>query len=144
MKNLFEFEYYIKKGIIKKRRPDKSRAEFLINESKKSFKGLKIRINKLGRDQYGINSIIKEIQGIIIQSLRSKMLLEGLPASVIYAHEAEVAYIKKLKFNEFEIYFVNTLRTSRNGINYYGKIFQEEYARECYEFLINNHKKFRI
>jgi len=142
MRNLLGFQYYIKKGIIKKRKPDKSRAEFLIEESKKSFKGLKIRVGKLGIDQYSANSIIKDVHDIIIQSLRAKMLLEGLYASGNYAHEAEVAYMKELKFNEFDVSFVNTLRASRNGINYYGKIFEEKYAEECYKFLIKNRNKF--
>ncbi len=144
MRKLFEFEYYLQKGIVKKRRQDKSRAEFLIEESKKSFKGLKIRINKLGIDQFSANSIIKDVHDIIMQSLRAKMLLIGFYSSGNYAHESEVAYMKEIDFNEFDISFVNNLRASRNGINYYGKIFEEKYAEECYKFLIQNHKKFGV
>jgi len=142
MRNLFEFEYYLKKGIVKKRRPEKSRAEFLIEESKKSLIGLKLRVEKMGIDKFNANSIIKDIHDIIVQSLRAKMLLAGFYASGNYAHEAEVAYMKKLEFNDFEISFVNVLRASRNGINYYGKSFEEKYAKECYAFLIKNYKKF--
>ena len=63
------------------------------------------------------------------------MLKEGLIASGNYAHEAEVSYMNELKFTDYEISFVNVLRSSRNGINYYGKIFEEDYAKECYNFL---------
>jgi len=144
MRNLFNFEYYLKKEIVKKRRPDKPRADFLIEESKKSFIGLKRRIDKMEIDKFNANSIIRDVHDIIIQSLRSKMISDGFQASGNYAHEAEVAYMKKLGFSEFEISFVNSLRSSRNGINYYGKMFSERYAKECYEFLIKNHKKFGI
>lgn len=43
-----KFEEYVKKGTIRKISPDKSRAEFLINESKNSLEGLNERVEKLG------------------------------------------------------------------------------------------------
>lgn len=144
MKNLLDFEYYLKQGIVTKRTPNKSRADFLINESKKSLEGLKRRINKMGIDEFSANSVIKDIHDILIQSLRAQMLIKGLHASGNYAHEAEVAFMKTIGFKEFEINFVNVLRASRNGINYYGKIYQEDYAKECHQFLIKNYKKFKL
>lgn len=142
MKILFKFEDYLKKGIVSKRNPDISRAEFLINESKKSLEGIKRRVTKMGVDEFNANSIIKDIHDILIQTIRAKMLTKGFYASGNYAHEAEVSFMEKMDFRESEISFVNILRQSRNGINYYGKIFEENYAKECYEFLIKNYKKF--
>jgi len=140
----FEFSYYLKKGIVKRISKDISRSEFLYNESKKSYKGLKIRVNKLGIDEFSANSIIKDIHDIIIQIIRAKMLLKGFIASGNYAHEAEVSYLRELDFTDAEISFVNVLRASRNGINYYGKIFEKDYAKECYEFLKVASVKFGI
>ncbi len=135
MKLPFEFNYYLEKGIVRKIKPDVSRANFLYNESKKSFKGLKIRVEKLGIDEFSANSIIKDIYDIIMQMVRSKMLIHGLVASGNYAHESEVAYLRELKFTDLEISFVNILRASRNGINYYGRMFDKNYAMDCYNFL---------
>lgn len=115
-----------------------------MKESKKSFKGLKERVIQMKINELNSNSIIKDIHDIIIQSIRSKMLSKGFSASGNYAHEAEVAYLKKLNFVEFEISFINTLRASRNGINYYGKIFEKEYAQECYLFLKKISKKINL
>jgi len=144
MKLPFGFDYYMKKSIVRKISPDVSRADFLLEESKKSFKGLRLRIRKLGIDEFSANSIIKDVHDIIMQSLRAKMLLAGFSASENFAHEAEVSYMRPLKFSDFDISFVNTLRASRNRINYYGKIFEEKYAKECYNFLKSNHEKFGI
>lgn len=144
MKNPFNFEYYINKKIVIKKSSDVSRAEFLINESKKSYKGLRKRIKVMGIDELNSNSIIKDIHDILIQSIRSQMILKGFYASGNYAHEAEVSFMKTLNFTDTEINFVNVLRASRNGINYYGKIYEENYAKECYNFLKKHHKKFKL
>ncbi len=115
------FQLLSKKGITRKITPDISRANFLSKESKKSLRGLKNRVEKLGIDEFSANSIIKDIHDIIIQTIRSKILMQGFSSSGNYAHEAEVAFMKKLGFSEYKISFVNNLRSSRNGINYYEK-----------------------
>ena len=43
-----KFEEYLKEEIAKKIFPDKSRANFLINESESSLQGLKERVEKIG------------------------------------------------------------------------------------------------
>lgn len=139
----FDFQYYLKEGIVKKQSPNIPRSEFLKEESNKSFIGLTNRIEKLGIDEFSANSIIKDIQDIILEKLRSKMLLEGLNASGNYAHEAEVAYMRVLNFSDYEISFVNELRQARNGITYYGKIYEVSYATKCYKFLNEIWKKLK-
>lgn len=130
-----EFEYYIKKGIIKKRSPDKSRAEFLYKEAETSLKGLKKRVEVMQIDNLNANSIIKDCYDIIMELVRSKMLLSGFSASGSFAHEGEIAYLKNLKIPDTQISFLNELRYFRNSINYYGKIFDKEYAEKVYGFL---------
>ena len=132
----FDFAYYLKKEIVKKQSPNIPRSEFLIKETKKSLIGLKNRIEKLGIDEFSANSIIKDIHDIIIEKIRAKMFLDGYNASGNFAHEAEVAYMKPLGFSDFEVSFVNELRQARNGINYYGKIYEKSYAQVCYNFLM--------
>lgn len=138
------FEFYIEKGICKKINPDKERAEFLIKESEKNFKGLKKRILVMkGIDEDNVNSIIKDIYDIIIELIRAKMFLDGYSCSGNFAHEAEVAYLKKLEFNYNEIYFINELRAIRNSITYYGKILNKEYAKKSYNFLKEIYPKIK-
>ena len=68
----FEFIYYLKKRIVRKISKDYSRADFLQKESRKSFEGLKIRVKKLGIDEFSANSIIKDVHDIIIQVIKIK------------------------------------------------------------------------
>ena len=137
----FDFVYYLKEKIAKKQSPNIPRAEFLLKETQKSFIGLKDRVEKLRINEFNANSVIKDIQDIIIEKVRAKMLLDGYNASGNFAHEAEVAYMKNLGFSDFEVSFVNELRQARNGINYYGKIYEKEYAKSCYDFLIQLNPK---
>lgn len=139
-----EFEYYINKGIIRKISPDKPRAEFLIKESKLCLEGLKERIKVMGVNNKNANSLIKDCYDIIMETIRAKLLLEGYSSSGNYAHEAEVSYLKKLKFLDSEISFLNELRYFRNSIMYYGKLLNTDYARKVLQFLDKIYKKFRF
>jgi hypothetical protein len=145
MKMPNNFEYYLEKGIAKKINSDRQRAEFLIKESEKNFRGLNKRILIMdGIDEDNVNSIIKDIYDIIMEIIRAKMLLDGYSCSGNFAHEAEVSYLAKLRFTNNEIYFINELRASRNSITYYGKILDKEYAEKGYIFLKKIYPKLII
>ena len=130
-----EFEEYIKKGIIKKVLPDKSRANFLIEESANSLQGLKEINEKIGINEKNANSVIKDCYDILMELIRAKLLIEGYNSSGAYAHEAEVSYMQILGFTENEIAFMNELRYFRNGITYYGKMLDKEYAVKVFDYL---------
>jgi hypothetical protein len=140
----FEFSYYLNKGVVRKITPDLPRANFLFKESEKSFQGLGNRIEKMGIDDLNSNSIIKDIQDIILERVRAEMLSKGYSASGNFSHEAEVSFLKELHFTENEIIFVNSLRKARNGINYYGKLFDKAYAEKCFDFLIKIKNKLNL
>ena len=136
------FEYYVNKGIIRKISPDKSRAEFLIKESKLGLEGLKERVKMMGVNNRNANSIIKDCYDIIMEIIRAKLLLKGYSSSGIYAHEPEVSYLRQLGFFDSEISFLNELRYFRNSITYYGKLLDTEYERKVLRFLDKIYKKF--
>lgn len=138
-----EFEYYVQKGVIRKQVQDKSRAKFLINESEKSLKGLKKRVEIMGIDEFNANSIIKDSYDIIMELIRAKLLLEGYSASGSFAHEGEISYLTKLRFPDSEISFLNELRYFRNSITYYGKILDKEYAEKVKDFLEQMYPKLK-
>jgi len=139
-----EFDYYVKKGIIRKSSQDKPRAEFLIKESEVSLEGLKERVKIIGINDKNANSIIKDCYDIMLELIRAKLLLEGYSSSGSYAHEAEISYLKKLGFSESEISFLNELRYFRNSVTYYGKILDKEYAGKVLQFLNKIYPKLKI
>ncbi len=138
-----DFEEYLDKGIIKKCSIDNSRARFLINESEKSFNGLRKRLKIMGIDEDNANSIVKDCYDIIMELVRAKLLLEGYNSSGQFAHEAEVSYLKKLGFSGNEVSFINDLRYFRNSVTYYGKILTNEYATKVANFLQKIYPKLR-
>jgi hypothetical protein len=71
------------------------------------------------------------------------MLNAGLKASGKGAHEAEVAYLQVLNFNEADIEFMNALRYFRNKIKYYGKSLTKEYAEKVIDFMEEIYFKLR-
>jgi len=136
-----KFDEFIREGVVKKQTPDKSRAEFLIKESENAYKILLIKIEKLGINDDAANDLIKSCYDILMELIRAKMLLEGYNASGIRAHEAEIAYLKILNYDEKDIQFLNQLRYFRNGMLYYGTILDSEYAEKVIDFTKRNYKK---
>lgn len=70
-----------------------------------------------------------------MELIRARMLREGFNSVGKGAHEAEVVYLRKLGFKSSEVEFADQLRYYRNGIIYYGKTFDEEYAEKVIRFL---------
>jgi len=70
-----------------------------------------------------------------MELIRAKMLKEGFNSLGKVAHEAEVSYLRKIGFNDKDVEFSDQLRYFRNGITYYGKIFDEEYAQKVFNYL---------
>lgn len=141
MSAIKSFEEFLKEGIVKKISIDKNRANNLYLESQRKFKLLQKKIDKLGVDDESANDYIEDCYNILIFLIRAKMLEEGYSSSGHGAHEAEVSYSRKLKFNESDIELLDRLRYFRNGILYYGKRFDKEYAEKIIEF---TKKKFKL
>ena len=138
-----DFEYYLKQGIARKQSIDEARAKDLIYEADRKFNQIKRIIDKIGIDNENANDIVESICDIILGLTRSKMFLTGFSASGKGAHEAEVSFLKRLNFEEQEIEFIDKLRYFRNGILYYGKRFDKEYAEKVLDFLKSVKKRLR-
>lgn len=135
MRAIKNFAEFVRNGTVKKQAPDVSRAEFLRKESEKSKEFLDKLIKEFSITDENANSIIKLCYDIIMELIRAKMLTQGFNASGHGAHEAEISYLKELKISEKEIIFADELRYYRNGIVYYGKILDKEYAEKVVNFL---------
>jgi len=134
MKAIRSFDSFVQDGIAKKQSPDKSRAEFLVKESERSYTFLLKKIEAFGIDEETANDSVKSCYDIIMELIRAKMLLNGYNASGYRAHEAEVSYLRVLGFNEKDVQFADQMRFFRNGMLYYGTILEKDYAETVIEF----------
>ena len=135
MKSLANFEEFVKLGIISKRSPEIPRATFLIKESKRKNDSLNWTLEKLGIADLNAHEIIESCYDILVYLVRAKLCLDGFNSGGEGSHEAEISYMRKLRFSEEDVNFMNQLRYFRNGIKYYGKVLDKEYAEQTVSFL---------
>ena len=72
MRAIKDFDMFINEGIVKKQKPDISRARYLIEEAEKSNKLLLIKIEKLGVDDQTANDFVKTCYDILMELIRAK------------------------------------------------------------------------
>jgi hypothetical protein len=128
------FEEYVEEGIVRKISPDPNRAKNLKLEAQRKYELLLVNSKKLGINDTNANDFVEYCYNIIMFLIRAKLFEEGYTSSGQGAHEAEVAYTQKIGFLEAQIRFLDELRYFRNGILYYGKRFDAEYAQKVIEF----------
>ena len=143
MRPVKQFDEFLSIGIVKRQSPDKSRAKFLLIETEQDYDYLFEVIKAMGIGNHNANDYVKKCYDILMGSIRAKMLLQGLNASGFKAHEAEVAYLRNLRFKEQEVRFLNQMRFFRNGMLYYGTILDKEYAEKVIEFTKKNYSKLK-
>ena len=80
------------------------------------------------------NDFAEHCYDILLLLVRAKLYTAGYSAAGQGAHEAEVAYLRLLKFAEADVRFMDQLRYLRNGILYYGKQVDREYAEKVIAF----------
>jgi hypothetical protein len=129
---LRKFEEFILLKIVTKQSPDNERAKNLILESEDKLKFFEKVKRKIGREELNSNYIIETCYDILIELLRAKILTLGYKTD---SHEAEISYMRNLNFSEREVAFMNQLRYVRNGIKYYGRILEQDYADEVFIFM---------
>jgi len=129
------FNYFLQEGIVKKQLPDKERAKFLIGEAENAYQSLLESINKVKINDINANTFVKNAYDPVMELIRAILLMKGFNSSGSYAHEAEVAYLRELKFPETDVEFANQLRYFRNGVMYYGTILKTDYANSVIAFV---------
>lgn len=132
---LKSFEEFLKTGIIKKITPNKERAKSLIAEAERKMKSMREQLEKIGIKDTNANDYVEYSYNIIMYLIRAKLYFEGYSSAGQNAHEAEVSYLRILKFKENQIQFFDQIRYFRNGMLYYGTMLDEEYAKKVLNFL---------
>lgn len=130
MRHIQAFETYLETGIVKKQSKDPQKAKSLFENSNESYEMLHAFIKSVGISDKTANHIVKNAYDSIMERIRAKMAQEGYNASGNGAHEAEVSYMRKLGFRETEIDLADSLRYFRNGILYYGKKTDAQFAQK--------------
>lgn len=134
MRALKSFEEFIKEGIVKKVSADKERAAYLIEESERKFNQMQKIVKCMGLDEENANDYVESCYNIIMFLIRAKMLLQGYSSFGKGAHEAEVSFGKLLGISDADIRMLDQLRYFRNGILYYGKRMDKEYAEKIINY----------
>lgn len=134
MKIIKNFEEFIKEGIVNRISIDSNRINNFLLESERKFFSLNKLIKCLGINDENANDYVEYCYNILMLLIRANMLKKGYSSSGKGAHEAEVAFARNLNLNEAEISFLDQLRYFRNGILYYGKRFDKEYAEKVIKF----------
>ncbi len=137
------FEEFANEGIVKTVTPNKGRARSLVAESERKMRSLQEHLAKIGVKEDNANDYVEYCYDIVMYLLRAKLYLEGYSASGTGAHEAEVAYMRTLGFDEKDVQFADQMRYFRNGILYYGTVLDKEYAEKCIEFANSMFKKLK-
>ena len=143
MRYLKTFEEFLNEGVIRKITVDKERAKSLINEAERKINSLNENIAKIGVKNENANDYVEYCYDIIMFLIRAELYFLGYSGLGQGAHEAEVAFSRNLKFNEKEVQFLDQLRYFRNGILYYGKRLDVEYALKAIEFMKKSYKKLK-
>ena len=143
MRTLRKFGEFLKSGVVSKRSPDIIRARALLKEAEKRKKFLDSIEKNPGIIDDNANYFIENSYDTIIEMVRAKLLSKGFYASGESAHEAEVAFMAELGYAETDVRFMNELRYFRNGILYYGKDFDAQYAKRVIEFLKRMYPKLK-
>ncbi|MCK5042556.1 MAG: hypothetical protein KAR51_00880 [Candidatus Aenigmarchaeota archaeon] len=143
MRYVKPFEEFIKDKIIKKVTADKERARSLILESERKLNSLNENVEKIGVKDANANDYAEYCYDIIMFLIRARLYSEGYTSRGLGAHEAEVSFARYMGFNEKDILFLDQLRYFRNGILYYGKRLDKEYAEKVLEFTFKNYVKLR-
>ena len=143
MRVLKTFEEFLDKGIVRRRKPDIARAKSLDQEAKRRKYFLGEMLNKIGLTDKNANYFIENSYDVLMELIRAKLFSDGFSSSGEGAHEAEVSYLLKISFSERQARFMNNLRFFRNGILYYGKNFDAEYAKKVLGFLDEMYPKLK-
>ena len=133
------FEEYLGEGIARKNAPNTERAKSLVSESNRKMRSLQLNIEKVGINKDNANDYVEYCYDTLMLLIRAKLQIGGYSTSGQGAHEAEVSYLRTLKFNEKDMRFMDQLRYARNGILYYGKLVDIEYVQKVIDFTKKMH-----
>ena len=143
MKVLKPFGEYLRERIAQRGVVDNNRAQSLLLEAERKWENLHKNVQKVGVDAGNANDYVEYCYDILLFLIRAALYKKGYSCSGLGAHEAEIAFARNLRCSEQEVQFLDELRFFRNGILYYGKRFDAEYAQKVIAFTLKNYGKLK-
>lgn len=128
---VFEFEYYIKNNLVKKKSVDRSEANALM---RKAGERLEFSIKTRKINEKTASFIFEDIYECLREASQSLMSLKGYKP---YSHEALIAFLKNLNLLESDIEMFDKYRILRNKAVYGGERISVEKCNEALRFLIS-------
>lgn len=107
------FEFFLRKGEVKKQSPNKNLAYSTFKDSLERIEFAKQLLHK-SRQKYVLENAYESMR----EAADSLLYLKGFKS---FSHEASIVYLIKEGFNEKDIMEFDRFRRIRNGIKYYGK-----------------------
>ena len=132
-----EFEFFLKKGDVKKQSPDKNLSKATFKESLERLQLAELLWNKV-KAKYVLENAYESMR----EAADAILYLDGYKS---YSHEASIVYLLTRGFSDSEIAEIDRFRKIRNGIKYYGGDCGEEDANSALELaktITNKAKKF--
>ncbi len=127
---IVRFEYYLKKGVVKRSRKDVERAKGLLKKARKRMKtadNIQVKDFKL-----------EFVYEAIIELTEALMSLEGYKS---YSHEADIAFLRRLNFPEDVILKLDEVRRNRHRSKYYGVELKADKTEKLIKFCKDIFKK---
>ena len=127
---VFEFEYYIKENLVKKKSVDVNEADALMRKAEERFE-FSIKTREINGNTASF--IFEDIYECLREASQSLMSLKGYKP---YSHEALVSFLKSLNFLESDFEMFNRYRILRNKTVYGGERISVEKCKEVLDFLV--------
>lgn len=115
-----EFEFFLKKGDVKKQNPDKNLSNATFKDSLDRLELSKNLLQKT-KPKYVLENAYEAMR----EATDSILYREGYKS---FSHEASIVYLIKKGFSEQDIIEFDRFRKIRNGIKYYGRDCDESDA----------------
>lgn len=137
-----DFEFFLKKGDVKRQSPDKNLTYSAFKDSLERIEFAKQLLHK-AKPKYVLENAYEAMR----EAADAVLYLRGFKS---FSHEASIVYLIKEDFNENDIVEFDRFRKIRNGIKYYGKdcdILDAEQAIQLADNIITKIKekiRFRV
>ncbi len=133
VKNMIgSFEYFVKKGDIRKMNGDKEKAISLLKISEK-------RIEEMNR-VVTLSIKLELLYEAILELIDALLSLEGYKS---YSHIASISYLRKLGLSEYYLENMDMFRKLRHKSKYYGEVIDKEDFKKFHKFGIEIYEKLR-
>lgn len=107
-----EFEFFLKKGDVKKQSPDKNLSKATFKDSLERLELSRSLLQK-AKPKYALENAYEAMR----EAADSILYFDGFKS---FSHEASIVYLIKKGFNEQDVIEFDRFRKIRNGIKYYG------------------------